>query len=620
MLICFSYCHRDDDLALKNAQWIAELGGCKGHTCLAVRDHRANPDATEALRPSFDSLEEIVFTYDTFNHWPESANKQFQFAATHVEWMLKAPYWLFMEADAIPVQAGWADALQAEYEAARKPFMGDRVAVTGIPVHMSGNGIYPGRMTQYAGEAMVALEVAWDVQASHRIVPNMHDTKLIEHSWEGEKKRTFESLEQVKREIAPETVLFHSSKDGSLIDILRRGREVAKLTAGISPREMPIGAVEVPSTANAGSNPAPYGSCDIFIKTYPPDYEWLEYCLRSIERFAIGFGKTVISYSEPDVNKTHPVSPMFPFDFLKGCKVVNVGDQPDGYLWQQVIKLDADKYTDADYILYLDSDTILAKPVTPQTFFENGKIVWMMTPWAKTSTPWQPIIEKFLKRPVAFEFMRRAPQMVPRWLLSDLRSFCEIEHGMSMDAYVMSQPDRGFSEFNALGAFAFEFRQEKFHWIDTVRIPEKDWPELVVDQRWSRGGLTPEIKAEWDKILSVPVLAENAGSKPLSGRESGGSLEARESNNHQSKRVLAESHGSSLDSSGAQKPLDGTEQGTPEKRHTSTCPDTAPPVPSNTLPVLDPTHDHIGAVKRLFTSPLAKARIMRSLKFAPIIK
>lgn len=110
--------------------------------------------------------------------------------------------------------------------------------------------------------------------------------------------------------------------------------------------------------------------------------------------------------------------------------------------------------------------------------------------------------EKFLGRMVEFEFMRRMPFLVPRWLLIAMREFCEKQHGIPLDKYVMSQPYREFSEFNALGAFAFYFHHDKFNWINTEKVPAEQWPPLTVLQKYSHDGLTPEIEAEFEAILT----------------------------------------------------------------------------------------------------------------------
>lgn len=235
--------------------------------------------------------------------------------------------------------------------------------------------------------------------------------------------------------------------------------------------------------------------CDIFIKTYPADYPWLKYCLRSIGKFASGFRKTLIISPT-----TYHDSIGLGFDWVWQERAeYGLGYIPfDGYLSQQVFKLHADIFSDAEYILYMDSDTIFTRPVTPETFFIDSKIAWLYTPYAKIKTPWQPITEKFLGCPVKFEFMRRHPLIAPSWLLAAVRTFCRTTHGVSLDKYIMAQPQRAFSEFNALGALAYYFHRDMFHWLDTET---DDIPELTTLQKWSYGGLKPDIVAEFEGIL-----------------------------------------------------------------------------------------------------------------------
>lgn len=236
---------------------------------------------------------------------------------------------------------------------------------------------------------------------------------------------------------------------------------------------------------------------DIFIKTYPVDYPWIEYCLRSIDKFATGFRNVVT------VDQSESEKPPFVRQSVRIIRKPEYGE--DGYLSQQVFKLCADEFTDADYICYIDSDTIFTRPVTPETYFQDGLPIWLMTPYEQTKTPWQPIIEKFIGLPLPFrveyEFMRRSPILAPRWLLQHLRMYCELRHHMSLKDYVMSQPYREYSEFNAIGALAYYWRRENFHWIDTSKVPESEWPALTVLQSYSWGGLTDEIRATMEEIL-----------------------------------------------------------------------------------------------------------------------
>jgi hypothetical protein len=400
----------------------------------------------------------------------------------------------------------------------------------------------------------------------------MHQTNLIAHRWKYPPLKNQDELTNLLGQIG-DAVLFHANKSGEMIDLLRERRAPAVL-----PLPVQQNAAQVNMERSAPVT-------DLFVKTYPKDIPWLSYCLRSAAKFAIDFRSIIIV----SPNGLVDLFPLADFPSQESDTIFEWRWEPkaeygnDGYLSQQVFKLMADTFTDADYILMIDSDTIFTCPVTPETFFTNGKIDWMMTPYDQTNTPWKPITEKFLKQPVEFEFMRRAPQCIPGWLYADLRSFCEREHGVTIDKYVMSQPYREFSEFNALGAFAYAFRKDKFNWINTDKVPPDKWPKLVVDQRYSHGGLTDEIRAEWEKILTgghgkqktqPEVRDSRPGRKPKPVRQP--TLSGGETNKI------------------------GTD--------VTTLPD---PPSLNTL---------LEQISKHFTSPLAKGRIFKRLKSFPIAK
>ena len=198
---------------------------------------------------------------------------------------------------------------------------------------------------------------------------------------------------------------------------------------------------------------------DIFIKTCVHDAEYHRYCLASIEKFCTGFRRTVVIE----------------------------GEHPKGYLRQQVVKLHADTYTDADFVLMTDSDTLFTVPVTPETYLRDGKPVWIHTPWTpemlahKGTAAWRKCMTDFAKgvEPPS-EFMRRQGFMVPGWLLKDLRQWCQFKHGKTLEDYVMNAG--AFSEFNVIGHFAWQFHHNEFSWINTAT---DELPESPLVQFWS---------------------------------------------------------------------------------------------------------------------------------------
>jgi len=190
-------------------------------------------------------------------------------------------------------------------------------------------------------------------------------------------------------------------------------------------------------------------------------------------------------------------------------KVMN-DESEDGYLAQQITKLYADVITDyqADFILHVDSDVLITQPITPQHFFgRSGNPIWYYTPYSVIDTPWKPITEKFMLRVVENEFMRRFPIMVPRWLYTKLREFSSQHHKRIISEYVRNQPHRAFSEFNALGAYAWEYHRSAFEWVDTTAAP---LPPPLARQFHSWGGFNDQVREEIKTILNaVPVLANS---------------------------------------------------------------------------------------------------------------
>lgn len=239
MLVALSYHSGDHEQAARLANWIAELGGCKGHSLLLLRESSAS--LIPKFAESFDKVTTLEYGDDRWNKWPESCNHVFQKTARYIAHLTPQP-WLWLEPDAVPLKAGWLDAIQAEYVSAKKPFMGDRVTAssTGEQItYMSGIGVYPAHVVRHAGEALMAREQPFDTFARRQILGQMHKTLLIQHVW---KRPTFESMEDVRNGIRPEAVLYHASKDGSLIARLRdnlsgvRGLQ-ATLPSPVSNRE-----------------------------------------------------------------------------------------------------------------------------------------------------------------------------------------------------------------------------------------------------------------------------------------------------------------------------------------------------------------------------------------------
>lgn len=231
---------------------------------------------------------------------------------------------------------------------------------------------------------------------------------------------------------------------------------------------------------------------DIFIKSWPNDYEWLKLCLRSIQRFATGFRRVVVVVPNGHVPPTGTNE-----------LVYYVHEEGEGYLFQQNIKLHADAFTDAEFIWFMDSDTHFTRPICPEDLIvDQRKVRWLHTPYTSIDSgdgqTWKVPTGKFMMQPVQHEFMRRHPLVAPRWALQEFREWVWRIHGMSIERYIMSQPNREFSEFNALGAWLWHNRHDRVHWMNT----NEDMGVTYVHQHYSWGGLNDDTRANIERALT----------------------------------------------------------------------------------------------------------------------
>jgi hypothetical protein len=244
---------------------------------------------------------------------------------------------------------------------------------------------------------------------------------------------------------------------------------------------------------------------DIFICTYWKDAGWLEYCLRSVEKFAKGFRQTIVVYPIRDEGTLKPLCDKFPF-----VLAVPV-DEPEGrgHEFQNAVKTSCDTFSDADYFLHIDSDCLFTEEASPPDYMTDGVCDIVYAPYSEllnshggSVVPWEKITTRALGVEVSIETMRRFPMMYPRWLYKWTRDrVAEVNHRPFMDYAMLAVPIppgwRGYSEFNALGCSAFYFHRDKFYFYATRNTlkPAK------VTQFWSHSGLTDDERKQLETIL-----------------------------------------------------------------------------------------------------------------------
>ncbi len=234
--------------------------------------------------------------------------------------------------------------------------------------------------------------------------------------------------------------------------------------------------------------------CDVLVRSYWRDLAWLEFCLASIGRYCQGFGEVLVVVprsSQPWLRRS---------SVARQANVLYCRDYADDYLGQQVTKLMADTFSDADLICHVDSDCVFTRAICPEDLLEGGKPRVAHCPYKLLGRhhPWRRPTEKFLGWEVDNDYMQHPPFVYPRWLYPEVRAHAVQVHGVDIETYVMAQAPRGFSEFNVLGALAWQHHREDFTWTNTSAARP---PEEFCRWYWSWGGLDDAIRAELQSFL-----------------------------------------------------------------------------------------------------------------------
>jgi hypothetical protein len=232
------------------------------------------------------------------------------------------------------------------------------------------------------------------------------------------------------------------------------------------------------------------------VRTYHRDLPWLEYALASVARWCRDFLEVVVVTPRSSAGRVRRALPSW-------ARLVVCPDYRDDYLGQQISKLHADEYSNADLICHLDSDMLFTGPTIPADLLDNGQIRVVRRPIADLGRhrPWLVSTEAFLGWPVAYDFMQEPPFTFPRWLYGAVRAQAPTAHRVDLDSYVTSRPPRGFSEFNVLASYAYARHRMAFSWREA---DDTDRPTLC-RWYWSRGGLNSALRCELNAITRGPA-------------------------------------------------------------------------------------------------------------------
>lgn len=219
----------------------------------------------------------------------------------------------------------------------------------------------------------------------------------------------------------------------------------------------------------------------LFVRSYPNDFQWLHYSVKSMRMNLIGIDDKVLCVPKECIV---PKDIAIFFD-----KVVYTEEQQEGYVAQQVDKIRAYKYCKHERILFSDSDCMYYHLFDANNMIESDQIVLYKTKYSSMDgaiLQWQGITELATGIKPEWEYMRCFPIMhhasVCHWL----------DTSPIYNTYLQTMSYRALSEFNALGIIAEEFFPHHYVFKDT----EVELPTQHAKQYWSWGGITEEIATE----------------------------------------------------------------------------------------------------------------------------
>lgn len=222
----------------------------------------------------------------------------------------------------------------------------------------------------------------------------------------------------------------------------------------------------------------PINSTALFCRTYYRDADRLRYMLRSIDKYCSGFSEVVIATPTASLDAIGAVVAEFKFASLKECTAT-----PVDFIGQQITKMTANRYTDADMIVHVDSDCVFTKETRPEQLRRNGRPIMYYAPYQyfyehNFNMPWQTVTSQFLRRQVEHEFMRQFPLSYPRTLYDDLSNWYEETYQEAIENIIHRVHGDYFSEFNLMGSFSF-YNDKRYH--EFVNVLEEQ-PEDRVRQ------------------------------------------------------------------------------------------------------------------------------------------
>ena len=503
LVVMMPVCKSDWHLAVRVLAWMKMIHRrADGYDLVLVCSARLTDEERAALTEQFPSAR-------VFN--PQGVDETSYFTAPN--FMVKAALelmesdypgrpMLWMEADCVPMRAGWVQGIEAEYKACGKPFLGDHVLGVEVP-HLTGVAVYPPDWRAKAPSLATAIKKpdwGWDSQCSFETLPQSHRSKTIRQVW---RPRPF-LPETWRSVVGDDTLLFHQCKDGTLLDSVAEGLILPKPTQLEKSvyKEQPgvYGDTPPPKVFATVSN------VEIFYVTYSKDIDFFRWSLDSVKKFAKGFTGITVAIPRNEEKLFEWVKPL--------AKVLLYDDTPGkGMLHHEVVICRADEFCPhVDAILHVDSDFCFWEHFKPSDYIVDGRPILYRETYeqAKAHNPnryfWRETVTAATGIEPIWETMVRHPAIHLREVYAFTRKTVEQHTRMPFNDYVLScrnEFPQTFCEFNTLGAVACRYFDPRYQFVHYDRA--KDAAECRIGslhhqyiyrkgrdkggETWSHGGI-----------------------------------------------------------------------------------------------------------------------------------
>lgn len=281
LAVVIPYHSRDRMAAIKLLKWMAELDGIRGdRTCVLVSTSTcSDAEHTEVERTAKEAFGNVVLATERKDRelgWPQGCNRVFQYAIRKLPEIINQPFLLF-EPDGAPLCPKWLEALEDEYFACGKPFLG-----TGEihPSHLNGFAIYPADPKRFFPDWTAPMGKAWDMVGGEFVLAKAKISRLIQHVWSVDgrpmsKPYSFPTAEAVKKLVRSDAAVFHRCKDGTLIDRLREMKNGLK-------QPVVLGTLEA-QPSHSGNGHSSQQQVSILLPVKDQDPAYLDQCWESIK-------------------------------------------------------------------------------------------------------------------------------------------------------------------------------------------------------------------------------------------------------------------------------------------------------------------------------------------------